>query len=184
MEEIKGELISFSRGAQFRGGKSAYGFVGMLFMILVAVGLSIQGHYSAAGILSILVVLTFFHVFDFRGVQVQKDKNKVREYQLKLWGKTGKWLDFAQFSTVSLEYESFEIRTSDLLEDEGSTIERHRHFLVSLECQDSGKKILLAEIVKYREAEVFAREAARSLGLECVDRFGPKLQASRRKQRR
>lgn len=50
-----------------------------------------------------LMAAAFFVTADFKGVEINIEQNKIREYQHTLLGKKGDWMNYQHFSRITLK---------------------------------------------------------------------------------
>ena len=128
------------------------------------------------------IPILFFYVFDFRGVDICLDRNKIREYRLNIFGKSGCWIDLSQFQSIYLDYDSFGVQIADFSEGgyNGQVIEKNGQFLISLVSQSTKELLIVSEKIKYHEAKLFATELAQVLSLPIRDTFQKRLRSPKR----
>lgn len=187
---MNSNIISISRGPQFRDGKSAFLFLFLLVLILFAVIFIIQGDIIASLILSPIIVLSIFLVLDVQGVQINKEEGLVRTYELNIWGKTGKWRDFHQYHSVCLDYETYFIKTRTFYTEYTTTSpnyyanEDNGHFVIYLVNNEEKNNILLGEKSNHKESRELAIYLSEKINLPFYDIFEQRVQESKEKGRR
>lgn len=181
---MKKSTIIYSRGGQFKGGKSIFLFFVSLSLLIRVIYLVFHSEYASMLLTLVFLALTLFIMTDIRGVEIDIKKNKIREYRLRIWGKTGAWMDYQQFSKITLSLGSYDIHTSDLSpEGNGSYSEKHHHFVVELVNTHGDKKLTLGEKSDYKEARQLMKEASIELNLETQNKFQERLRISKQRRR-
>ena len=184
--KIEDNLVTNSKGALFRGGKAAYGFPVVLIVVIFCVVAFIQGAYVIGSIFAIIVVSVFPFILDIRGFQIKIKERQVRIYKWYLGFKYGTWRSLEKFDRIVVDYDSFTIRTADVLSEGSYTYEKNGHFLVTLIAKEGGKEIIATEEFNYPDALEKAKLFSEKTGLELDDVFEEKLRQSKinRAQRR
>ncbi len=137
-------IISISKGPQFRNGKSARLFVLLIFILFMLLAAIIQLWITAILILIPIIVLLIFTILDIQGVQIDKKKGHVRLYKLHILGRYGKWMNFIQFNTIYLDYETYKLKHKYYYINPGrSSTQIQGHFVVTLINNDEKKNICL-----------------------------------------
>ncbi|MEO0403898.1 MAG: hypothetical protein AAF193_03410 [Bacteroidota bacterium] len=183
---VKGDIITNPKGAFFRGGKSAYLFpLALMFAIGVITGF-LSGSWTAGLIMLFLTVILFPVVLDVRGFQLNMKKREIRIYKSYLFWKYGPWRKLDEFERIEVDYDSFTVRTADVLSNGSYTYEKNGHFLVTFKSKEEEKDIVATEEFKYPDALYKAQLLVEKTGLTLEDIFDEKLRVSKlnRAQRR
>lgn len=183
---MKKTLLNYSQGAQFRGAKSIFFFLLGLGLLIFFIAFLVRGYYFEAGLCFSLVPFCLVMAADLRGIEVELEKNLLREYRIRPWGKRGRWVDFSGYTSLKLDLATYSIFYEDLAEgtEKGYSVEQHRHYTVELMHSSPEKTIVLRELADYKEAKRFLNRAGQELNLNVQDRFKERLQASLRKRGR
>ncbi|MDG1332431.1 MAG: hypothetical protein P8P74_08880 [Crocinitomicaceae bacterium] len=183
-------VISISRGPQFRGGKSAYLFIVLLFLILAFVLTLIFGGIIPALIMAPIIVLLVFLVLDIQGVDINKEKNLIRTYKVHPWGKVGTWNELQDFNRLTLERRTYSMKVSTFytnlstIQPNSHGIENHGHFLTLLVNKNGRESIILAENLQYKEAKKESVEISKKIGYPLEDTYNQSVADSRQRRRR
>ena len=161
--------MTYSRGAQFKGGKSTFLFFISFAILVTLISLLYNGeHLSALAIFPFLAVALFLTA-DIQGIEIDLEQNKVREYRLTLLGKKGSWMNFKPFTKISLNQADYNISTADLTTGGRESYEdQHHHFVVEIINPTQNIKLLLAENGDLKKAHKILTEASERLQLEIV----------------
>ena len=176
-------IISISKGPQFRNGKSAGLVVLLVLMFFVLLTAIIQVWIIHMLILIPIMVVVIFTMLDIRGIQIDKKKGLIRSYKLHIFGKYGKWVNFTLFNTIYLDYETYKLKhTSYYRNPYRSSTHIQGHFVVTLINNDEKKNIVLAQKPTHKEAIEFARSLLNKIKLPFTDNFVKKVHESKKKR--
>lgn len=184
------KVISISRGPQFRGGKSAYLFIILLFLILAFVLTLIFGPIIPVLIMAPIIVLLVFFTLDIQGVDIDKNKNLIRTYKMNVWGKTGTWNELQDFTRLTLERRSYSIKVSTFytnlstIQPNSIGTESHGHFLTLLVHKNGEESIILAENLQYKDAKNESKKISLKIGYELDDVYIQSVADSRQRRGR
>ncbi|MFZ6052052.1 hypothetical protein [Halocola ammonii] len=177
-------IISISRGPQFRGGKSAPLFIVFMILLVIILAFAFVVNFFVLPVLSPFLAVFILFIIDIQGIQIDRKQNKIRNYKLRLWGKTGEWIDFDTLDRIVLDLESYQIKVVSFYQ-RGRNTENHRRFMVSLESEkDSSANFLVYESPNYNDSKSFALKFSEKLDLPLDDRFSQRLRESRRRRKR
>lgn len=183
---MKKNILTFSKGPQFHGGRTALIFLILLAFLFISIAGCVQGEYLPALILFPFILVLSFFIFDIRGTQIDIERELIREYKLFLWVKFGKWQNYKPFNLILLKYISHQIETADFSSGRfGKTAtEVHGIFTVFLTNPEDTKRLVMAEFAQYRHALHFADRLSETLNLPFLDNFEIRLETSRNRRRR
>ncbi|MCT4623591.1 MAG: hypothetical protein N4A46_08210 [Schleiferiaceae bacterium] len=180
---MKKEKINFNRGAQFGEKKSAYIFFVFILIIVFIVAFISNQEYVYASLCVLPLFLAFILMADIRGVDVNLEQNKIREYKLLPWGKNGKWKDFELFKKVVLIPSTYDVRTADLNSGGHDVyVDKHKHFVIALTNPLESESIIIGEKSDYKQAQLMAKKASMQLHLELQDKFLERMQNAKRQR--
>lgn len=183
-------VISISRGPQFRGGKSAYLFIVLMFLILAFVLTLIFGPITPALIMAPIIVLLVFFILDIQDVDINKDKNLIRTYKVYLWGKVGTWNELQDFNKLTLERRTYSFKVSQFytnlttIRPTKHGVENHGHFLTLLVHKNGEESIILAENLQYKDAKKESAKISLKIGYELKDVYIQTVASSRQRRGR
>jgi len=183
---MKRKYFIYSKGPQFLGGNSAYLFIVIVFLIVFAImEFRSQDYYTSLGLFALVSFLLVF-LLDYKGIEIDKRDNRVREYSIRPWGKMGKWKNLGEYRSIRLKYERYKLDRVDLDEDfdDGSAEELYGAFIVYFAGDEHADEIVLGEFPKYSEAKSFAYDVEHGLDQEFVDEFAIRLAHARKTRRR
>ena len=176
------KTINYSRGGQLTGAKSLiFFFVGIFFFVLIIFFL-INGKYLPALLTLPLMAITFFIAADFKGVEINLEQNKIREYQITLLGRAGDWMNYQHFSRINLNQATFEI--NDTWNYNEIHREQHSYFIVEIVNLTDNIKLILGEHRDYNTALELMKTASKQLKLETQNKFQERLYAAKQRRRR
>lgn len=168
------DKINISRGAQFRGGKTAYLFLVTVALICLTGAMLFEGEYLIAAISITVAILSLFFVLDVHGVEIDLRKKGVRHYRLRPWGRDGEWQSLSEFRAIEIDHEKYmvNVRSAYQLGDIGGRIIRERHwrFTVFLVGIKANSHILLMETQDLNKALKFANQSASRLRMPMIDK--------------
>ncbi len=170
-------MITISYGAQFRNGKATGLFLLFVLFGAFSVASFVQGRVLIGFTLLVLAVLLCIFTFDFKGVEIDLEKNLYRIYTITVIGKRGKWQPYEGFEKITVKYDSFKINTASFGGGRASSVtENHSRFVIELEHSTGNKGTLfIREEQKYNDALNYAHELSKKLSLPVRDYFGEKL---------
>ena len=184
-------IISISKGPQFMGGEAGgYLFMGFMMVMVFLVGLTFQGNTDPLLYGSPFLAVLFLAIIDLRGVQIDTKRNKIREYKVKLWGKSGNWMDFGDYDKIVMDLDSYTVKIANLYpqsrggrDARAHTNEKHSRFIVYFQDDESkNENLLVFESRKYKPAISFARKLSKKLNLPFHDSYEVRLENSRRRR--
>lgn len=185
---MRNDIITISRGPQFKQGKSASLFVLLLIFIIIDGILIVYFQYIAAFALILIPIPLIINILDIQGVQIDKGNRLIRNYKLRIWGKSGEWSVLSNFHSVYLDYKTYHIKSSSIF-TELTTVkanyhatELYGHFLILLIHKNENKSLILGEKVKYNDAKQLAEEYSKKIGLPFRNIIKERVQESRKKR--
>jgi len=154
----KENIINIKKGPQFKSkGGGLFAFVSIaLFVISLAAITTMYYYFSAISFVFCFILIYYF--IDIRGIQLDKNTKRIREYKLFLWIKIGKWQDLNNFKSIYLTKKR--LVTSDT-----EYFETHYYYYIKLVDESNKKEIILSEFNNYNKAFKIAKNVAVATGL-------------------
>lgn len=178
-------VINITLGPQFNQGRSAGLLVLALFLLIIDVILYVYPLYIAAIPLSLFIILLAYTILDIQGVEIDTENSLVRNYKLRLWGKSGKWVDLNHFHSIYLDYTTYNVKTRSIFTELTTvkanyhTTELHGHFLIFLIHKNENKSLLLGEKSNYHKAKEFALKCSEKIEVPFRNIIKEKVQKSK-----
>jgi|GEM_PF-5627490 len=175
-------MFEESYGAQFRERGAAGLFLLFVALVVFSISLMIKGPIISGIVLFLFSILLLIYVINIKGIQIDMEKGLYRVYSFTIRGKLGNWQSYSGYKTITVKYDSFNVKTVTFNTDSSSTInESHGRFLVELEhLNNTTKTLFIREEHKYYNALNYAQNLSKKLDLPVKDYFGDKLTAKRR----
>ena len=155
-----------------------------MMLLLFTVAFSIVLHFFIFPIAFPFLAMLLLFIIDIQGIQIDKNQNKIRNYRQRLWGKTGKWIEFDGYEKLVLELDAYQIKVASFYR-RGYNTENHNRFMVSLDsARQASADLLIFESPNYNDSKRFALKLSEKLNVPLEDRFSQRLRESRRRRRR
>lgn len=166
---MSGKTLTISRGAQFKGGNTAYLFFVMVALVVYAIVLAVENEMLLAATCFVVAALLTVFVLDIRGVEIDLAKQRYREYVIRPWGKTGKWLPLKKLKAVELYFEDYVVKVRAMYSRLANPAaprynhERHWRYALYFTCFSGSEPTLLMESQQLDSCLRFGRTAANRL---------------------
>jgi hypothetical protein len=102
VKNLKHGLLRLSHGAQLSNAGSVFGFFLTLFLLIIPAVEIVQGSYVASVYILPLCVLIVAYILDYRGVEIDTQKGKVRSYKSFLGFRSGEWFNTDYFNQLRI----------------------------------------------------------------------------------
>jgi len=150
---MRSETTIISRGPQFRGGNAATAFFILFFIIIVVVILLADGDYLPSFFLIVVSSFLLEFVLDFRGVEIDRNNRRIREYRKLFFLRYGEWKPYEGYTSLYITDDYYLVKYSDLT---ARNIRRSYHvkyhqFIVVLINEDADRNVIVAEGTDYPE---------------------------------
>jgi hypothetical protein len=93
-------IVRLSHGPQFSNAGSTFGFIFLLFLILIMVVSMVQGSYLMGLVLLPVCVCVVGYVLGYEGVEVDTRKMVIRQYRSFLGLRSGEWRSLTGFNSL------------------------------------------------------------------------------------
>ncbi|MFK7787410.1 MAG: hypothetical protein AB8B56_19960 [Crocinitomicaceae bacterium] len=154
MKQASSTLFRLSHGAQFSNPGGPYGFIVLLFLIVIAIVMFFQGSYVIGLVLLPICAFVVGFVMDTQGIEVDTQNGKVRNYRSFLGIRSGDWQDLNLFNQLHICQDSIlEKRTMSGGSTYSSSRKYDQHNFYTLYLTDAKEK----HFIKLREEESVAR---------------------------
>lgn len=158
---------SISHGPVFGGDFSNLGLLGVGISLLAA-AISTGFNYYVSIFFFALMVLFFIAFMNFKGVEIDYDRRRIRTYHNYLGIRWGLWQSLDKFDNVVF----YMLSTRSNVSSANTGVDSDFHsksYTIELIGKTKHNKIELNEIVDYNEAIEFAKEIARKLDKKFID---------------
>jgi hypothetical protein len=160
------KLIHISKGPQFKTKTGPYMAIVFLAFLMFVLFSLLNSYFLLASFFILCCIIFFSLILDIRGIQLNTELHRIREYRAFLWFKTGKWLNTYDFKTIHLIHEKVVTRTSKYSEHPFNT---YHYYQIKLVDEIHAKKIFLAEYKNYYKAQHISKYVAKTAGLAFKD---------------
>lgn len=126
-------IIRVSHGAQFSNGGAIGGWFFMLFLLLIAVILIIQGLFLFSIPIFLFCPFIVAYIMAFQGIEIDINNGKLRNYSSFLGYRSGVWYYLKNFNHIKIYQESFtESRIMESGANYSSYTARDTHYFYTL----------------------------------------------------
>jgi hypothetical protein len=180
-----GQFVRISHGPRFSGILSTIG----LFAALTCLGLTIysinEGDIISAAAYALFTVACVAVFLDFRGVEIDFNHRKIRQYRSFLGLRTGTWESVDDFDKITLTWYRIRGLSATARISQSWNSSSSDSYFVLLETADGKNPFEIGEYASHRAAQKVMRQMAKQLSLPHVDAYQKKLDAiaKRRLQR-
>jgi hypothetical protein len=162
--KAKGDIITVSRGPQFKAkGGPWIAMLGLGFFVFAVVFL-LKGYFLSFFFLFTISFISVYYILDIHGLQLDKNKRRIRDYRFFMWQKTGKWENIEDFKSIYITKNYLSLPT--MIRGKSET---YHYYHVKLVDKINKKEFLLAEYTNYYKALKISQNISFSTGLELVD---------------
>ena len=124
-EKLSNGIVRVAQGAQFSRIGAVAGWFIMMFLLLIAIVLIVQGMFPLSIPIFLICFLMIVYIMDYRGIEVHPTKGKIRSYKSFLGAHFGDWYFLENFNRLII-YEDTLLQSRIL--NSGSTYATSRSF--------------------------------------------------------
>ena len=159
----KYKTLSTSKGPQFRKKGGVFFAFLSVGLIILSIGMISSGIYFIPSLGILFSLALILYTLDIHGIEIDPTGYRIRDYQIYLGFRTGRWEHITDYGHVYLTRGRLTISTTEYVEHESDT---YYYFFVKLVDEFNHKEIMLAEYRDYKKAKDLARKVASSLRIE------------------
>jgi len=168
---LEGDYITIKHGPRFEGIPSTIGMFGAIGFIIYGSFL-LSTDFSAALVMYFIALVCVFIFLDFRGVNIDFKKNRIRQYRNMLMIHHGKWETISDFNKVSLTLEQFKTMSASSLISQSFNSKSHDSYFVILEGEEGVIPFEIGEYESHSSAKKTMKWMAEKLNLPNEDLYG------------
>jgi hypothetical protein len=183
---LEEDYISIKHGPRFEGMPSTIGMFGAIGFIIYGSWL-ISEDLASALVMYFIAIVCIFIFLDFRGVNIDFKRNRIRQYRNMLMIRHGKWETLSDFKKVSLTLEQFKTMSASSLISQSFNSKSHDSYFVILEGEEGIIPFEIGEYEAHSSAKSTMKWMADKLNIPSEDLYGErkkkaaKIQSGRRK---
>lgn len=175
-------VITLRHGPRFSGILSTFGMISTLGCTVGTIAVFISGDVLTALLLLAGVIISAAVFLDFRGVVIDFDNRRVKQYHSFLGYRRGVWEPMNQFNKVTLIWGRIIGRsTASMLTGSGKRSTSDSYYVL-LEGEEDVIPFEIGEYGSYKAAKSMMKQISKKCNLPFIDRYGEKL-ASAKKRR-
>lgn len=179
----KPHIITISRGPQFSGTASRVVFLISLTSFIGGIYLLAHAAYPAGVAALVLAGISAPLFLDYRGVQIDQQNNRVRQYTSYLGLKHGEWNPLDKFDKIILKWERFSYRsggTPATFAFSPFTTRTSDAYTVYLVDVDDHTRLELGDFDTHKGARKFMAKYSHLLALPAEDKYQQRLESAQR----
>lgn len=159
----------YSKGPQLSAKFGVLLFVFNLALAFATIFILIEQLYTLSIGLLALIALIFSYVMDVRGIQIDRDSRKIREYKVFLWFKMGNWYALDDFEFIHLKRDALVTRYVSVDVRTRIKSESNHYYEVFLVDENNKREIQFSESKNYYKAREVAQKIASSMEIGFKD---------------
>ena len=171
LRDLEADYITIKHGPRFEGMPSTIGMFGAIGCIIYGSWLIGEDVISALVMYFIAIVCAFIF-FDFRGVNIDFKRNRIRQYRNMLMIRHGKWESLSDFNKVSLTLEQFKTMSTSSLISQSFNSKSHDSYFVILEGEEGIIPFEIGEYESHSAAKKTMKWLSEKLSIPSEDLYG------------